>query len=82
MYSGLVLISGKAIQLVDQNVVPLPLSAVLHHALEIGSHIVGACHSAVDVGVHDQDPVSIGIIVNRGLSLLYDFSMCLHYNRF
>ena len=39
--------------------------AVLHHALEVRAHIVGTCHSAVDVGVHDQDPVSLGIVVTN-----------------
>ena len=65
LYGSLVLVSGESVQLVDQNVVPLPLSAVLHHALEIGAHIVGARHSAVDVGFHDEDPVSLGIIVTN-----------------
>ena len=55
---------------VDQNIAPWLLFAVLHHALEIGSHIVGARHIAVDVGIHDQDPVSLGIIVTNAKLIL------------
>ena len=62
---SLVLVAGKSVQLVDQNVVPLLFFDVLHHALEVGAHIVGARHSAVDVRFHDQDPVSLGVIVTN-----------------
>ena len=54
VYSHLVLVTRKAVQLVDNHIVPLFLVAVVYHAAKIGAVVILARHGAVYIGIDDE----------------------------
>ena len=58
----LVLVAGEPVKLIDENDLPLMLGTVQQHTLKIRAHIVGSRHSTVDIGIHDQNIICLGIV--------------------
>ena len=54
MYRRFVLITGKPVKLIYENVMPFPFCAVLNHVLKIGAVVVRACHGSVDIGIENK----------------------------
>lgn len=62
MHCHFVLVARETIEFINQHIVPSVFIAVFKHALECGSIIVCSGHSAINIGVDDNDVVAFGII--------------------
>ena len=86
MYGGIILVSRKAVKLIDQNVIPLTLCAVLDHALKVCSVIIRTRHSPINIGVKDQNIMASCVFLtyaelsfNGLLSLVITGITCINY---
>ena len=63
MDSHFILISRKPVELIDDDILPLPFAACFDHALKIRAHIVRACHCAVYISVNDEKVIVLGVVL-------------------
>ena len=65
MHGHLVLVTGEAVKLVDQNVVLRSLGTVSQHTLKVTAIVIRTGHSSVNVGIHDDDLVSLRVFLTN-----------------
>ena len=77
---GFIFVAGKAIKLIDEDIVPVPFFAVGNHAFKIGPVVVGAGHGAVDISIENEDLVLFCIFF-ADMDLSFDRLLGLVFGR-